>query len=52
MINVTNKNLNCIEENCNIRSTFNLPNTKSGIFCSEHKKENIPSRASSSKFTC
>ncbi len=39
----------CKEDNCNTRPAFNLPNEKFGIYCSKHKKENIPSRASSSK---
>ena len=28
----------CIEENCNIRSSFNYKNNKSPIYCSNHKK--------------
>ena len=38
----------CLEENCNKQPAFNLAGEKLGIYCSEHKKENIPSRASSS----
>ena len=38
----------CKEENCNKQSVFNFINEKYGIYCKIHKKEKIPSRASSS----
>ena len=37
----------CKEDNCDKYSSFNYTDKKP-IYCSEHKKENIPSRASSS----
>jgi hypothetical protein len=39
MIDVTNKK--CKEDNCNKQSIFNLPNEKIGIYCNQHKKENM-----------
>ena len=39
MIDITHKR--CIENNCNTQPTFNLPNEKNGIYCTEHKKENM-----------
>ena len=38
----------CLEETCNKYSVFNFENEQIGIYCFQHKKENIPSRASSS----
>jgi hypothetical protein len=37
MINVVHKK--CIEENCKIAPTFNLPSEKVGIYCVTHKKQ-------------
>lgn len=31
----------CKEDNCNKHSIYNLPNEKIGIYCNEHKKENM-----------
>jgi len=31
----------CKKENCNIQPNFNLVNEKFGIFCSQHKTENM-----------
>jgi len=39
MINVVLKT--CLDKSCNIRPSFNLQNTKFGIYCDTHKKENM-----------
>jgi hypothetical protein len=39
MIDVKNKR--CIEPNCTKNPVFNLPTETKGIYCSEHKKENM-----------
>jgi hypothetical protein len=34
-------NTKCKEEDCNKRPNFNIQNEKNGMYCSEHKKENM-----------
>lgn len=31
----------CLEENCEIYANFNLPNEQMGIYCKNHKKNNM-----------
>ena len=39
MINVNSKR--CIENNCSKQPNFNYLSEKTGLYCSEHKKENM-----------
>ena len=39
MVDVKNKK--CLENNCNKQPNYNLQNEKYGIYCKEHKKENM-----------
>ena len=31
----------CLEENCETYANFNLPNEQMGIYCKNHKKNNM-----------
>ena len=39
MVNIKSKK--CLEENCNKQPNFNLPDKIGGLYCNEHKKENM-----------
>lgn len=39
MINIRDKT--CKQERCNKIPLYNLPNEKSGLYCSDHKKDDI-----------
>ena len=39
MIDIKNKR--CIQEKCNLEANFNIQNQKNGLYCNEHKKDNM-----------
>ena len=39
MINIKSKK--CKEQNCNKQPLFNISNKNTGLYCSEHKKDNM-----------
>jgi hypothetical protein len=37
MINIKNKNMSCVYENCKIRANYNLKGSKNALYCTNHK---------------